>query len=1066
MAKLLAPNSFKAPNAELIDGIDSSALAQKSFRYAQIDGAILEADGPNDTLYITSEGVIKLVPDASLDAFKIKLQEDSEHRFVTDLEKSKIKEVKNSTVNGNILIEGEEVSVYKHPTGNGFAHIPASFSYNAGHFLMATSIQGQYEWKELKVPSMDDLYTKSQIDDLLSGKLSTTDVVDEATPNKILRLNDEGKFVVDIQGTASNALALDGRYAGNFSQNIPINNSVLNVGLNAEMIDGLYAKDLALKNHSHDLATADKDGFISKTDKAKLDTIYEGATKVQTHTNGKLLINGVESEVYSHPSTHSAAMIVEDDSRRFVTNAQISSWNEKINSLQLQDKINQLKGSVSSNLDTLEKISNAINNDANYHTTVTNLLKDKSDIGHIHSTANSVIDGFMSREDKVKLDDIENGANKYIHPTSHPASMIVEDDNKRFLSTKLLNKLENISDQATNTTSSSINGNIKINGVETKVYTHPSKHTANEITQDENNRFVSDAEKNTWNEKQDNLGYRPLNTEGDTMNGDIIFDGEHSLNWNLLGKEAGIKLTKDGLVTNVNDKVIYTNSNVKDVHDNFNSLELKVKDSLNLSQSLIVNGGLNLKKPRLNLLTVPYKNNMDIGEISIIRNNQKLADPDVRGSLIDIEVNVDEYTGSKPLDFLIKIKNVSGNPNTFCWGHTSFDTNVNDNNSWQGVDIPLSTNWIVLGNNVKIKFNKTAGGIQGETFGFTVLPGGAITSESNTNSTFNGDILIKGKKVVTEGHVHTLDSITETDNKKIMTANEREKLKNISENASNVSDSQNNGYITIDGSDVLIYEHPEKHPAAMIQTDSNNRFISDSLINKLNGISNQANKVSDSDINGNIKIDNVEVNVYQHPESHSADMIITNNNKNFISRDQLNKLANISESANKTERSSQNGYIKIDNEDTLVYSHPSKHSASMITEETNKRFMTDSERSKLGNISENATNTQESSINGNIKIDGQEVVVYTHPEKHNATDIIEDNEHKFVTQTEKNTWNNKQDKIGYVPVNKSGDTMTGDLRVDGNISSNKTTTNEINVSEKFVFKYNTNKDSLDLVYVS
>ena len=138
----------------------------------------------------------------------------------------------------------------------------------------------------------------------------------------------------------------------------------------------------------------------------------------------------------------------------------------------------------------------------------------------------------------------------------------------------------------------------------------------------------------------------------------------------------------------------------------------------------------------------------------------------------------------------------------------------------------------------------------------------------------------------------------------------------------------------------------------------------------------------------------------------------------------------------------------------------------MITEETNKRFMTDSERSKLGNISENATNTQESSINGNIKIDGQEVVVYTHPEKHNATDIIEDNEHKFVTQTEKNTWNNKQDKIGYVPVNKSGDTMTGDLRVDGNISSNKTTTNEINVSEKFVFKYNTNKDSFDLVYVS
>ena len=33
-------------------------------------------------------------------------------------------------------------------------------------------------------------------------------------------------------------------------------------------------------------------------------------------------------------------------------------------------------------------------------------------------------------------------------------------------------------------------------------YTHPAKHSASIITQDENNRFVSDAEKAAWNTKQ------------------------------------------------------------------------------------------------------------------------------------------------------------------------------------------------------------------------------------------------------------------------------------------------------------------------------------------------------------------------------------------------------------------------------------------------------------------------------------------------------------------------------------------------------------------------------------
>lgn len=48
-----------------------------------------------------------------------------------------------------------------------------------------------------------------------------------------------------------------------------------------------------------------------------------------------------------------------------------------------------------------------------------------------------------------------------------------------------------------------------------------------------------------------------------------------------------------------------------------------------------------------------------------------------------------------------------------------------------------------------------------------------------------------------------------------------------------------------------------------------------------------------------------------------------------------------------------------------------------------------------------ATKVEASTTNGNIKVDDQEVVVYTHPTTHAATEIVEDDDHKFVTKAEK-----------------------------------------------------------------
>ena len=48
-------------------------------------------------------------------------------------------------------------------------------------------------------------------------------------------------------------------------------------------------------------------------------------------------------------------------------------------------------------------------------------------------TASASVDGKMSKEDKLKLDGVEAGANHYIHPVSHDANMIIEDASHQFV---------------------------------------------------------------------------------------------------------------------------------------------------------------------------------------------------------------------------------------------------------------------------------------------------------------------------------------------------------------------------------------------------------------------------------------------------------------------------------------------------------------------------------------------------------------------------------------------------------------------------------------------------------
>ncbi|MGI6522825.1 MAG: hypothetical protein ACOX2Y_02970 [Christensenellales bacterium] len=58
--------------------------------------------------------------------------------------------------------------------------------------------------------------------------------------------------------------------------------------------------------------------------------------------------------------------------------------------------------------------------------------------------ATTSANGLMSSADKAKLNGIAENANNYIHPSNHPASIITQDANNRFMTDTERNKLSGI----------------------------------------------------------------------------------------------------------------------------------------------------------------------------------------------------------------------------------------------------------------------------------------------------------------------------------------------------------------------------------------------------------------------------------------------------------------------------------------------------------------------------------------------------------------------------------------------------------------------------------------------
>lgn len=115
-------------------------------------------------------------------------------------------------------------------------------------------------------------------------------------------------------------------------------------------------------------------------------------------------------------------------------------WNEfGFNQKQFEGSLYDGLDSSSSALGLTANQGRLLNNKITTHTSdkIVHITAEERNTWNAKATtavATQTANGLMSKSDKVKLDGIASGANNYVHPNSHPATMITEDTTHRFVS--------------------------------------------------------------------------------------------------------------------------------------------------------------------------------------------------------------------------------------------------------------------------------------------------------------------------------------------------------------------------------------------------------------------------------------------------------------------------------------------------------------------------------------------------------------------------------------------------------------------------------------------------------
>lgn len=130
----------------------------------------------------------------------------------------------------------------------------------------------------------------------------------------------------------------------------------------------------------------------------------------------------------------------------------VNNTNNYQTAQQVQQSISNVIGSAPDALDTLYELAEALDNDPNFATTITNQIGQKAD----KTTATTSANGLMSSTDKSKLDTIAEGANKSADFNAVVSAQTLEDPEQEYITVSFTTQNTLTGSQNTNASGSTI----------------------------------------------------------------------------------------------------------------------------------------------------------------------------------------------------------------------------------------------------------------------------------------------------------------------------------------------------------------------------------------------------------------------------------------------------------------------------------------------------------------------------------------------------------------------------------------------------------------------------------
>ena len=201
----------------------------------------------------------------------------------------------------------------------------------------------------------------------------------------------ESARVINLGGAVNGSASFDG------SNDITINTSIANISSDKITVMTGYVKP-------------DSTGDISA-----VDSLNVALGKLEKALDGKQAAGSYAPGIHDHNTLYYTKQEISDILTNIEGGGSASLEAAKSYTDSAIDKL--LGEGTPEALDTLKEIASALGDNPNLAGTLTTEIGKKADKDHTHNDATTTTAGFMSAEDKAKLDGIAEGANNYVHPT-------------------------------------------------------------------------------------------------------------------------------------------------------------------------------------------------------------------------------------------------------------------------------------------------------------------------------------------------------------------------------------------------------------------------------------------------------------------------------------------------------------------------------------------------------------------------------------------------------------------------------------------------------------------------